>query len=157
MDASDELSCRTLYWHEGGQDAYTQELPPKPYKQAAGKSLPVLISANIQNVLELKELEGYWQTKVIFTLLWFDQLLLMQNLKHDEGLNLLADEERQTIWFPEIIFGNNDEVLRMVLDEKASIIVKRTVMDFRIISQILLVLNYSMAMKILFNIVEHIP
>ena len=109
MDASDELSCRTLYWHEGGQDAYTQELSTKPYKQAAGKSL---ISANIQNVLELKELEGYWQTKVIFTLPWFDQRLLMQNLNHDEGLNVLADEERQTIWFPEIIFGNNYEVLR---------------------------------------------
>ena len=100
-------------------------MPPTPYTETVGDKLPVLISADIQNVLELKELEGFWQTKVVFDLLWFDQRLLMQNLKHDDGLNILADEERQLIWFPEIIFGNNDEVLRMVLDEKASIIVKR--------------------------------
>ena len=73
----------------------------------------------------MKELEGLWQTKVVFELFWFDQRLLMQNLKLDDGLNILADEERKLIWFPEIIFGNNDEVLRMVLDDKASIIVER--------------------------------
>ena len=87
--------------------------------------LPIFVSAEIQNVLELKELEGFWQTKVVFDLSWFDQRLFMQNLKHDDGLNILADEERQLIWFPKIIFANNDEVLRMVLDDKASIIVKR--------------------------------
>ena len=87
--------------------------------------LPIFVSAEIQNVLELKELEGFWQTKVVFDLSWFDQRLFMQNLKHDDGLNILADEERQLIWFPEIIFGNNDEASRMVLDEKASIIVRR--------------------------------
>ena len=125
LDDSDELSCRTLYWQEGGQEAYTQELPPTPYTETVGDRLPILVSADIQNVLELKELEGFWQTKVVFQLLWFDQRLLMQNLKEDDDLNILADEERQLIWFPEIIFGNNDEVLRMVLDENASIIVKR--------------------------------
>ena len=125
LDGSDELSCRTLYWLEGGKEAYTSELPPTPYTETVGDMLPILVSADIQNVLELKELEGFWQTKVVFDLLWFDQRLLMQNLKHDDGLNILADEERQLIWFPEIIFGNNDDVLRMVLDEKASIIVKR--------------------------------
>ena len=125
LDSSDELSCRTLYWLEGGKDAYAQELPPKPHTKTNGDRLPILISADIQNVLELKELEGFWQTKVVFDLVWFDQRLLMQNLKHDDGLNILADEERKLIWFPEIIFGNNDEVLRMVLDEKASIIENR--------------------------------
>jgi len=124
-DDSDELSCKTLYWAEGGIDAYTQELPPTPYEETVGDKLPILISADIQNVLELKELEGFWQTKVVFDLLWFDQRLLMQNLKEDDHFNILADEERQLIWFPEIIFGNNDEVKRMVLDKKADIIVKR--------------------------------
>ena len=100
-------------------------MPPTPYTENDGEKLPVLISADIQNVLELKELEGFWQTKVVFEMLWFDQRLWMQNLKHDDNLNILADEERQLIWFPEIIFGNNDEVSRMALDHKSSIIVKR--------------------------------
>ena len=125
LDDSDELACRTIYWAEGVQDAYTDELPPTSYDEIDGDKLPLLISADIQNVLELKELEGFWQPKVVFELLWFDQRLLMQNLKHKDNLNILADEERQLIWFPEIIFGNNDEVSRMALDDKSSIIVKR--------------------------------
>ena len=123
LDGSDELSCRTLYWLEGGKEPHTR--PPTPYSETEGDMLPILVSADIQNVLELKELEGFWQIKVVLDLLWFDQRLLMQNLKKDNDLNILADEEKQLIWFPEIIFGNNDEVLRMMLDEKAAIIVRR--------------------------------
>ena len=83
------------------------------------------ITAKISNVLEIKELEGFWQSKVTFELAWFDSRLEMQNLKVNENFNLLADEERSSIWFPEIIFGNNDNVERIVLDSKALLIVHR--------------------------------
>ena len=125
LDGSDELSCRTLYWLEGGKEAYMSELPPTPFADTIGDMLPILVSAHIQSVLEIKELEGFWQTKVVFELSWYDQRLVMQNLKDDDDRNILADEERQLIWFPKIIFANNGEALRMVLDDKASIIVKR--------------------------------
>ena len=101
------------------------ELPPTPFADTIGDMLPILVSAHIQSVLEIKELEGFWQTKVVFELSWYDQRLVMQNLKDDDDRNILADEERQLIWFPKIIFANNGEALRMVLDDKASIIVKR--------------------------------
>ena len=124
-DNSDELSCRTLYWLEKGQDSYTRELPPTPYIPTRENRLPISLSATILNVLELKELEEYWHPKVRFEMRWFDQRLQMQNLKHNSVLNVLADEERKIIWFPEIILGNNDENLRLILDEKAFIVVKR--------------------------------
>ena len=132
-------------------------MPATPYTETVGDKLPVLISADKQNVLELKELDGFWQTKVVFDLLWFDQRLLMQNLKHDDGLNILGDEERQLIWFSEIIFGNNDEVFRMVLDEKASIIVKREGEGFpNDLTALTGAEVFFMAMTIHFFIAEHI-
>ena len=87
--------------------------------------LSVNITAKVNNVLEIKELEGFWQSKVTFELEWFDSRLEMQNLKVNENFNLLADEERNSIWFPEIMFGNNDDVERIVLDSKALLIVHR--------------------------------
>ena len=72
MDGSDELSCRTLYWLEGGKEAYMSELPPTPFADTIGDMLPILVSAHIQSVLEIKELEGFWQTKVVFELSWYD-------------------------------------------------------------------------------------
>ena len=77
------------------------------------------------NVLEIKELEGYWQVKVSFSLSWYDKRLEYQNLKDNIDLNILADEERELIWFPEVLFVNNDEAQRMVLDRNTDIKVER--------------------------------
>ena len=49
----------------------------------------------------------------------------MQNLKRNNNLNILKDSERKYLWTPEIIFSNNDNESRMVLDHKALLIVKR--------------------------------
>ena len=83
------------------------------------------ISATILNILELNELDGIWRPKVIFRMEWFDTRLKMQNLKEDIQLNVLANEERSDIWIPIVIFDNNDENQRFVLDEKVSLVVRK--------------------------------
>ena len=83
------------------------------------------VTAQIINVLEVKELEGFWQVKVTFDVSWVDTRLELQNLKENDNFNVLADEERDSIWFPEIIFENNDNVERMVMDVKADLIVRK--------------------------------
>ena len=83
------------------------------------------MNATISDVLEMGELEGIWQTKVTFDVTWHDPRLKLQNLKHNDNLNILAREERDSIWFPDIIFENTDTVERMVLDRKATLIVRR--------------------------------
>ena len=70
-------------------------------------------------------MEGIWQTKVTFEVTWVDPRLELQNLKHNDNLNILAHEERDSVWFPIIIFGNTDAVERMVMDDKATLIVRR--------------------------------
>ena len=89
------------------------------------KSFLVLISASILNILELKELEGIWQPKVILQMEWFDSRLQMQNLKDDIHLNVLANEERHDPWMPVVIFNNNKESERFVLDKKTSLVVRK--------------------------------
>ena len=151
MDDSDELGCRTIYWGEDGPNAYINELTPRPYNEVDGHKLPVLISADIQNILNLEEIEGLWQPKVVFTLRWFDKRLLFQNLKNRDNLNILVDEEKELIWFPEIVFSNIDNTLsRMLLDENPQLQSKEKVRDFQMTLQTLLLLNYFMGMKILF-------
>ena len=76
-------------------------------------------------LIEIKELEGIWQSKVAFELTWYDQRLFMQNLKDNDNLNILTDDERTEIWIPEVIFSNNDQSERMILDEKTLLIVNR--------------------------------
>ena len=72
-------------------------MPPTPYEETAGDRLPVLVSVDISNILELKQLEGLWQLKFNIELLWYDQRLYFQNLKEDYKLNILADEERRVL------------------------------------------------------------
>ena len=86
---------------------------------------PVKVNATILDVLEVKELEGIWQNKVTFEMTWVDPRLQMQNLKENDNLNILAREERDSIWFPKIIFGNTDAVEWMVMDDKATLIVRK--------------------------------
>ena len=84
-----------------------------------------MISATILNILDLKELEGVWKPKVEFQMEWFDSRLIMQNLKDDIQLNVLAEEEREDPWRPVIIFFNNNESKRFLLDEKATMLVRK--------------------------------
>ena len=85
----------------------------------------MIISATILNILELKELDGFWQPKVIFQMEWNDNRLTMQNLKDDIQLNILTNEERNEIWIPIVIFDNNNENERFILDDKASLVVRK--------------------------------
>ena len=49
----------------------------------------------------------------------------MQNLKDNSNLNVLTQEEQSEIWIPVVIFENNDESERLVVDNNALIIVKK--------------------------------
>ena len=63
--------------------------------------------------------------QVTFEVTWVDPRLELQNLQHNDNLNILAREERDSVWFPNIIFGNTDAVERMVMDDKATLIVRK--------------------------------
>jgi len=124
-DETDEQRCQTLYWEDGNKDAYSEDIPPGPLNDDISKKLPVFVSAVVYALIDIKELEGIWQCKVEFELTWYDQRLFMQNLKDNDNLNILTEDERPEIWIPEVIFDNNDKSERMVLDENTLLIVNK--------------------------------
>ena len=56
---------------------------------------------------------------------WLDQRLKWQNLKQDTNMNILNKQESSMIWFPEVIFVNNNNVQRITRDEKSTIVVEK--------------------------------
>ena len=49
----------------------------------------------------------------------------MQNLKNNNNLNMITKEERSKIWVPVVIFENNDNSERLIVDDKALISVNK--------------------------------
>lgn len=83
------------------------------------------ITARVLNILELRELDGIWQPKLVLEMEWFDSRLKMQNLKDDIQLNILGNEEKDDPWFPIVIFMNHKHRERLVLDDKTSLVVRK--------------------------------
>ena len=78
-------------------------MPPRPPSLGPVQHrLPVRVHADIRDVLKIQELAGIWQCKVEFELHWHDQRLQFQNLKDNNNLNILTEEERHDIWIPEV-------------------------------------------------------
>ena len=58
------------------------------------------LEAHFRTIIEMQELSGSWRPKVLFRMLWNDDRLEYQNLKDDDNLNILTEEERDEIWLP---------------------------------------------------------
>ncbi len=41
---------------------------------------------------------------------WFDQRLLYYDLKHDENLNSITQNQKNRMWMPEIVFQNTKDM-----------------------------------------------
>ena len=58
------------------------------------------MEAHFLTIIDMNELAGSWQPKVIFYMYWYDERLEYQNLKEDDNLNILTEEERDAVWLP---------------------------------------------------------
>ena len=71
------------------------------------------------------EVGGYFQVQFILVLKWFETRLQFKNLKDDISLNNFLPSERLEVWVPEFTFSNTEENPSTIVDEKASIAVKK--------------------------------
>ena len=83
------------------------------------------ISVTVLNILDVKELDGIWHPKFILQMEWVDSRIQMQNLKDDTQLNVLASEERSDPWMPIVIFNNQKDRKRLLLDGNTSLVVRK--------------------------------
>ena len=103
-DNSDEKNCYLLVFKE--EESYNKKVPP--FSLAPDDSIipvEVIVSTQLENVLEISEFSHTIDLKLGITLKWFENRLLYHNLKTKEALNILSDSE-----VPELLLLNFSDI-----------------------------------------------
>ena len=101
-DESDEDSCDITVLPQG----YLNSKIPRP------KNSPLLVvnvSMTIKNFLAVDELKNSFTVAATFSRTWFDRQLKYKNIHEDETLNILTNEMHNKLWYPKLIFENQDK------------------------------------------------
>ena len=101
---------------------YLKDKNPTPVES---NKFPVNITIDIMSVLDIQEVGSVLKLLFILDLTWFDNRLQFYNLKADESMNSLTQEDQQIIWTPTVLFANTEKQLTSLNDEKSFAIVKR--------------------------------
>ena len=91
VDESDEDSCRLIAF----KDSYNKKVPPFTINKKNKSLEPAIIriSTQLKNVLAISEFSHTIDLKIGITLKWYENRVLYHNLKNQEALNVLTDEE----------------------------------------------------------------
>ena len=91
-DNSDEKNCVLLLFKE--EESYNKEVAPFTINKDKTKDpVKVNVSTSLMNVLAISERDHTIDLKLGITLKWYDNRVLYNNLKTEEALNILSDEE----------------------------------------------------------------
>ena len=119
-DVSDEKQCKIVALDEG---KYLKDKTPPPLEE--GKNLQVMLSMNIFNILDIREVQNIIVLKFDLETTWLDSRLQFYNLKIDPGMNTLISVEKLMIWVPTILFSNTDIGVTSKNDEESFITILR--------------------------------
>ena len=92
-DNSDEKNCYLLVFKE--KESYNKKVPPFTISPEDKSVSPVLVkvSTSLMNVLAISEFSHTIDLKIGITLKWYENRVLYHNLKNQEALNVLTNEE----------------------------------------------------------------
>ena len=73
------------------------------------------MSTSIRNIIDISEVQNIIELKFDIFMEWYEYRVDYQNLKTEQALNTLSDEELRSLWIPYIIFQNtdNDEAVQL--------------------------------------------
>ena len=103
-DNSDEKNCYLLVFKE--EESYNKKVPP--FSLDPDDSIipvEVIVSTQLENVLEISEFSHTIDLKLGITLKWFENRLLYHNLKTKEALNILSDSEVSELVLPHFLYN----------------------------------------------------
>ena len=91
-DNSDEKNCYLLVFKE--KESYNKKVPPFTInKDKSVDPVKVNVSTSLMNVLAISEFSHTIDLKLGITLEWYENRVLYHNLKSEEALNVLSDQE----------------------------------------------------------------
>ena len=105
-------------------ESYQKFISPPALNQT--KKIVIEVSADIIDILEINEISSLFQVQFYLHFTWYDSRLTFFDLRNDTGLNTLSPSEKQEIWIPELVFDNTEYKLSTVVDDDASITVRKT-------------------------------
>ena len=116
MDSSDEDSCFMINFDR----TYKKEFAPATTDELKNIiRTKVIVSIDLLTILKIDEVDSTFSCQLKLHLLWYDQRLTYNNLKHDSNYNSLSGDERNRIWTPNIIFFNTEKMDGLKSDERA--------------------------------------
>ena len=83
------------------------------------------MSVELTKILKIDEVEGSFRTKLFLRRQWLDPQLSYRNLKKESRVNLLSPAEKETIWFPTMVFENiasNEDWIEIDVNEEHNIL-----------------------------------
>ena len=115
-DKSDEADCGRVKM----STTYQKFIVPPPHTSEE-EATNIDVGMKILNILDISEVNGFFQVQFHLSLKWFDSRLRFRNLKNDIDLNNFLPSETADIWVPELIFENTEEKPSTVVDESTTI------------------------------------
>merc|ERR1712130_325614 len=105
-DESDENGCQLIVF----KNNYNKNIPPIG-RAKDGSAIPVNVSISItlMKVIEIEEVDHSIHLQFKINLVWKENRVKYQNLKHETSLNALTDHEIGDLWLPLVIFENTDQ------------------------------------------------
>ena len=101
QDESDEEDCKKVVLPDG----YRKYIMPWSDTK---ENMTINVSVAFEVFLEVNEAEQFLKNTMTITRTWFDRRLTYHNLKEGKRSNVLSDESKESIWYPNIVFENID-------------------------------------------------
>ena len=104
-DKSDETGCKLMKLEEG----YNKMIPPITSINESTVQVPVHVSVNLQNIVEVEEVRNKIWIQFEICLEWNETRATYQNLKTKTAMNVLKEEDKTDLWLPLVIYDNTDQ------------------------------------------------
>ena len=102
-DKSDEKNCYILVLEDG----YNKNVPPIPIN--AQEKVNISVSINLLKLVNIDEDDYSIEIQFKITLLWKENRAAYHNLKVNDNLNALTQNDIETLWLPNVIYENTDQ------------------------------------------------
>ena len=105
-DKSDERGCEILVLESG----YNKNIPPITSDEE-GKMIAVDVNTSIDifKLVDIKEEDYSIEIQFRITMLWKENRATYQNLKLNDSLNALTQNDIDKLWLPKVIYENTDQ------------------------------------------------
>ena len=88
---------------------YNKNIPPISSRNGLKIAVDVNVSLDIFKLVDIKEEDYSIEIQFQITMVWKENRVKYQNLKVNESLNALTQEDIQRLWLPRVIFENTDQ------------------------------------------------